>query len=284
MLALMFGAATLMNPGFAMAKKKKSATPAQDDENPAAAGDTGQVKEAAPAAQAPDVEKPKRILDENQGPPKTDSLGHVHYGSPNTEGVGRVAVKAAPEEKIKVFLEGRYFGTAPITIYSVPKGDYILEATYPSGRQVSKPISVGENEEVPIDLGTAASLPSSSGGGSSNLFNAEMTPTRMHLTEASLVVAGLGVVAAVTFGILEMKAENDYNHALPGQEQDSIEKRGKNYALATNVGLVAIGVGVLSAGIFGYPLLLGSGEKKTALLLTPAVGPGLTGGVATVRF
>ena len=42
--------------------------------------------------------------------------------------------------------------------------------------------------------------------------------------------------------------------------------------------------GVLGAGIFGYPLLLGSGEKKTALVLTPAVGPGLTGGVATLRF
>jgi hypothetical protein len=282
MLALMFGAATLMNPGFAMAKKKKSAAPAQDDENPAAAGEAAPGKEAAPAAQAPDVEKPKRILDENQGPPKTDSLGHVHYGSPNAEGVGRVAVKAAPEEKIKVFLEGRYFGTAPITIYSVPKGDYILEATYPSGKQVSKPISIGENEEVPIDLGTAASLPSGSSAG--NMFNAEMTPTRMHLTEASLVVAGLGVVAAVTFGILEMKAENDYNHAVLGQERDNIEKRGKNYALATNIGLAAIGVGVLGAAIFGYPLLLSSGEKKTALVLTPAVGPGLTGGVATLRF
>ena len=281
MLALMFGAATT-NPGFAMAKKKKSATPAQDDENPAAAGEAGQTKEAAPAAQAPDVEKPKRILDENQGPPKTDSLGHVHYGSPNAEGVGRVAVKAAPEEKIKVFLEGRYFGTAPITIYSVPKGDYILEATYPSGKQVSKPISVGDNEEVPIDLGTAASLPSNAAG--SDMFNAEMTPTRMHLTEGSLVVAGLGVIAAVTFGILEMKAENDYNHAVLGQERDDIAKRGKNYALATNIGLVAIGVGVLGAGIFGYPLLLSSGEKKTALVLTPAVGPGLTGGVATLRF
>ena len=82
MLALMFGAATLINPGFAMAKKKKSATPAQDDENPAAAGEAGQAKEAAPAAQAPDVEKPKRILDKNQGPPKRTASGTCTMGLP----------------------------------------------------------------------------------------------------------------------------------------------------------------------------------------------------------
>src|SRR3954466_13210219 len=192
LLTVLFGGATLLPARTALAKKKKSAEPTQqtDEASPPA------EKNEKPADQAGDTEKPKTILDTSQEAPKTDSLGHVHYGSPNAEGVGRVAVKAAPEEKIKVFLEGRYFGTAPITIYSVPKGDYILEATSPSGKQVSKPISVGDNEEVPIDLGTAASLPASRGD--SDMFNAEMTPTRMHLTEGSLVVAGLGVIAAVT--------------------------------------------------------------------------------------
>ena len=280
MLALMLGAATLMNPGSAMAKKKKAA-PAQDDRarggRRSGPGHASRTRGAGPRRREAEAH-PRR----KPGPPKTDSLGHVHYGSPNAEGLGRVAVKAAPEEKIKVFLEGRYFGTAPITIYSVPKGDYILEATYPTGKQVSKPITIGENEEVPVDLGTAASLPS--GGGAGNMFNAEMTPTRMHLTEVFLVVAGLGVIAAVTFGILEMKAENDYNNAVLSQERERHRKAWEELCAATNVGLVAIGVGVFGAGIFGYPLLLGSGEKKTALLLTPAVGPGLTGGVATLRF
>ena len=67
-------------------------------------------------------------------------------------------MKAAPEQKIKIFLEGRYFGTAPLTIYSVPKGDYIVEAVYSNGKQVSRPVSVGENEETAVDLGGAAAL------------------------------------------------------------------------------------------------------------------------------
>ena len=67
-------------------------------------------------------------------------------------------MKAAPESKIKIFLEGRYFGTAPLTIYSVPKGDYIVEAVYANGKQLSRPVSVGENEETAVDLGGAQAL------------------------------------------------------------------------------------------------------------------------------
>src|SRR5262249_14466982 len=148
-----------------------------------------------PSEQASDTEKPRTILDTSQEAPKTDSLGHVHFGSPNAEGLGRVAVKAAPESKIKIFLEGRYFGTAPLTIYSVPKGDYIVEAVYANGKQLSRPVSVGENEETAVDLGGAAQLRQSSGPG---MFDAEMTPTRMLVTKISLVVAAVGVVAAVT--------------------------------------------------------------------------------------
>ena len=56
-------------------------------------------KPEKPAEQAGDTEKPKTILDTSQDAPKTDSLGHVHFGSPNAEGLGRVAVKAAPESE-----------------------------------------------------------------------------------------------------------------------------------------------------------------------------------------
>src|SRR5262245_21078014 len=192
LLAVLFGGATLLSSGPALAKKKKSAEPAQATDE-ASPGDKPK-EDAKPAEQAGDTEKPKTILDTSQEAPKTDSLGHVHFGSPNAEGLGRVAVKAAPESKIKIFLEGRYFGTAPLTIYSVPKGDYIVEAVYSNGKQVSRPVSVGENEETAVDLGGAAMK--SGGGGGPGMFDADMTPGRMTVTKIALVVAAVGVVGA----------------------------------------------------------------------------------------
>ena len=178
LLAVLFGGATLLSARPALAKKKKSETPTQatDEASPPVTS----RKDGKPAEQAGDTEKPKTILDTSQDAPKTDSLGHVHFGSPNAEGLGRVAVKAAPESKIKIFLEGRYFGTAPLTIYSVPKGDYIVEAVYANGKQVSRPVSVGENEETAVDLGGAQALRAASGPG---MFDAEMTPSRMTVDE-----------------------------------------------------------------------------------------------------
>ena len=192
LVAVLFGGATLLSTRPALAKKKKSDTPAQATDE-ASPGDKP-AKDEKPAEQAGDTEKPKTILDTSQDAPKTDSLGHVHFGSPNAEGLGRVAVKAAPESKIKIFLEGRYFGTAPLTIYSVPKGDYIVEAVYSNGKQVSRPVSVGENEETAVDLGGAQALRAASGPG---MFDAEMTPGRMTVTKVGLVVAAVGAVAAI---------------------------------------------------------------------------------------
>jgi hypothetical protein len=283
-LALILGGLTLLSAGSALAKKKKAAA-AEDSDQPAAQAtdDSAPKKEDAnPAAQVQDTEKPKRVIDNSQEAPKTDSLGHVHFASPNGEGLGRVAVKAAPESKIKVFLEGRYFGTAPLTIYSVPKGDYIVEATFPGGKQVSRPVTVGENEETAVDLGG----PQTGGAGDSvnNMLSADMTPTRMMWTEGFLIGAGVGVVTAVTFGILELKAESDYNKANSQAQQDSIQKTGKNYALLTNVGIIVTAACLVGAGVTGYPLVIKSGEKKTALVVAPTVGPGMAGGVAAFRF
>ena len=227
---MLFGGATLLSTRPALAKKKKQDTPTQATDD-AAPGDKP-AKDEKPAEQAGDVEKPKTILDTSQDAPKTDSLGHVHFGSPNADGLGRVAVKAAPESKIKIFLEGRYFGTAPLTIYSVPKGDYIVEAVYSNGKQVSRPVSVGENEETAVDLGGAQALRAASGPG---MFEAEMTPTRMTATKIGLVVAAVGLVAA---------------------------------------------------GIAGYPLVLKPSEKPktTAFIFTPAATPQGAGAALTVRF
>jgi hypothetical protein len=280
LLALLFGGATLLSASPALAKKKKSAEPTQATDE-ASPGDKPE-KEAKPAEQAGDTEKPRTILDTSQEAPKTDSLGHVHFGSPNAEGLGRVAVKAAPESKIKIFLEGRYFGTAPLTIYSVPKGDYIVEAVYANGKQVSRPVSVGENEETAVDLGGAAALRQPSGPG---MFDAEMTPGRMTLTKISLVVAAVGVVAAVTFGILELKTESDYEKAVSQPQKDDLENKGNRYALLTNVGIVTAAVGLVVAGVAGYPLVLKPSEKsKTAFIFTPAPTASGGGAAMTVRF
>jgi hypothetical protein len=278
-LALLVGAVFVVGSGSAFAAKKKKAA---DDEPAAQASD--EEKAAPAAAQAGDTEKPKRIIEKDQDAPKTDSLGHVHFASPNAEGLGRVAVKAPPEAKVKIYLEGRYFGTAPLTIYSVPKGDYILEATYPTGKQVSKPVTVGENEESAVDLGGTAASGEAFGA---NALNAEMTPTRMLLTKILLIGAGVGAIGALTFGLLELKAEGDYKDAFPDQmKQDEIANTGRRYALLTNVSLVVTLGCLVGAGIAGYPLVFGVGEKKSTatMAFTPVASPALTGGVMTLRF
>jgi hypothetical protein len=288
LVALLVGAASLLATSPASAKKKKPApaAAATDTETPTTEGGGESAdKNAAPAPQASDTEKPKVMIDQNQEAPKTDSLGHIHFGTPNAEGSGRVAVKGAPEQKVKIFLEGRYFGTAPLTIYSVPKGDYILEAMMPNGKQVSKPVTVGENEETSVDLlGPQAPGTGEASGG---MLTAEMTPGRMHLTEALLAVAAVGVVGAVTFGILELKDESDYNAATTQAQKDDISNKGNRDALLTNISIGVAAAGLVGAAIAGYPLVLGgksSEEKKTALVITPTVGRSGGGGMLSFRF
>ena len=80
---------------------------------------------------------------------------------------------------------------------------------YPNGKQVSRPVSVGENEETAVDLGGAAAL---SGGGerAGDVRRRDDARPRLTVTKVALVVAAVGIVAAVTFGILELKTESDY--------------------------------------------------------------------------
>jgi hypothetical protein len=273
----------------AFAKKKKSAppaaaAPAQDTEQPSD-GSTPPPANEKPAQQAEDVEKPHAIIDMNQEAPKTDSLGHVHFSSPNGEGLGRVVVNAPATQKVKVFLEGRLFGTAPVTIYSVPKGDYIVEALYPDGKQTSKPVTVSENQETVVDLNAKVEKTeaSESSGGS------EMTPGRKNLMWGFLIGAGVGVVVGATFGILELKAESDYQNT-PSNNQaqlDSIQQRGQRYADIADIGWVVTAVGAVGAAICALPLIFGSSEKSptsTAMTIAPVVGHGVSGGALMLRF
>ena len=289
-LVLLAAALTLgTTPAFAKAKKKSATTttaPAEDTEQP------GEAKPAAdekPASQANDEEKPKVMLDLGQDAPKTDSLGHVHFASPNGEGLGRVTVKAAATQKVKIFLEGRYFGTAPITIYSVPKGDYIIEALPENGKQISKPVTVSEGEDTAVDL---SGPKADTGGGGSLSGGSAMTPGRKNLMWGFLIGAGVGLVVGTTFGILELQAENQYQ-STPSNNQtqlDSIQQKGQRDANIADIGWVVAAVGAVGAAICALPLLFGPSEKgapagaSSAMVIAPVAGHGMTGGALMLRF
>jgi hypothetical protein len=295
--ALLSAGLTLLVASPASAKKKGAASSSSsaagtDDETPKPATNGDDEK---PATQANDEEKPKASLNLEQEAPKTDSLGHVHFASPNGQGLGRVVVNAPATEKVKVFLEGRLFGTAPVTIYSVPKGDYIIEAAYPNGKQTSKPVTVSEGEETTVDL--SGPKAASSGGGEGGSFSSgEMTSGRKTLMWAFLGGAVVGVAVGVTFGILEHQAETDYQNTPMSmtQQLDDIQKRGDRDATIANAGWVLTAVGLLGAGICAIPIIFGGGEKGTAapapsgtpsaFMFSPVAGPHMTGGAFSMRF
>jgi hypothetical protein len=297
--ALLAAGLALLTASPASAKKKKAAPPAESSDS-AAAGADDEIPKAAsaddkPASQANDTEKPHTILDTSQEAPKTDSLGHVHFASPNGEGLGRVVVNAPPTDKVKVFLEGRLFGIAPLTIYSVPKGDYIVEAQYPNGKEASKPVTVSENEETVVDLGGAKTAKTDGGGDNGSVFRSgEMTHFRKNLMYGFLAGAVVGIAVGTTFGILDIQAENAYKNTPAGSqsELDSIQQRGQRDAKVADVGWVLTAVGLVGAGICALPLILGGGEKATAapsgtpqaFMLMPVASPGMTGGAFSMRF
>jgi hypothetical protein len=296
LIALLAAGFTLMTAAPASAKKKAPAAAAApagtDDETPKTGADADKANEK-PSTQAADEEKPKAALNLEQEAPKTDSLGHVHFASPNGEGLGRVVVNAPATDKVKVFLEGRLFGSAPVTIYSVPKGDYIVEAVYPNGKQVSKPVTVSEGEETAVDLGA----PKAKAEEASNFSGGEMTPGRKTLMYGFLAGAAVGVVVGATFGILTLKAESDYqNTPMSDQAQlDSLQKTGQRDAAIADVGWVLTAVGLVGAGICALPLVMGGSEKPSnsgstptgtpsAFMLTPVASPHMTGGAFMMRF
>ena len=276
-IALLSAASVLLPASPALAKKKKASSDEPAVQVTDESRGSGQIGRPGRRHRKAEVD-PGHVA----GRPQDGQPGSRPLRVPERSGIGRVAVKATPESKIKIFLEGRYFGTAPLTIYSVPKGDYIVEAVFANGKQVSRPVTVNENEETAFELEGAQALKRDSGPG---VFDAEMTPGRMTWTKVFLVTAGVGVVAAVTFGILELKAESDYEKAVGQMQMDDIAAKGRNYALLTNIGIVVTAVGLVGAGIAGYPLVLRPSEKtKAAMIFTPPGGPGMAGAAATLRF
>jgi hypothetical protein len=218
--------------------------------------------------------------------PEPDSMGRVHFGPQSGEGLGRLTVKGAPEEKIQVFLEGRYFGTAPMTIYSVPKGDYIVEGKYPDGREVNRPINVAENEEATVDL--FAAKPTAPGASKGNMFGGDISPTRLKATKILLVASAVSLAVGIAFGILELRDESDYTKTPPSNQAklDDISSSGRRDALLANVGFAATGAFLVAAAIAGYPMIIKptAADRGPEAMLIPSVTGGAAGGTLVVRF
>jgi len=204
-------------------------------------------------------------------------------------------VKSTSGDKIQVYLEGRYFGDAPVTIYSVPKGDYIVEGTViGSGKQLSRPVSVMENEEATVELGgeKLATPAGGGGGGGGGFMQGEISPQRLRIAKICLIAGGVALVGGIVFAVLENSEENNYEKTSPNDRPtlDSISSSGKRDALLADLGFTLAGVAVVGAVIAGYPMFTKSNAEKapdastTTAFVAPILGHGTTGGSLAFRF
>lgn len=245
-------AAALMAVAVPAAAAKKKKVDTSGDSGP---GLSTSGKGADGAAQAQDQERPKPILEETPGP-EADAQGNVNFMG-NKAGHGKITVKAPAKEKAKIYLEGRYFGVAPRTINKIPPGDYILEINYPNGKSITKPVSVAGDEEAVVELGGAAEIAAPA----AKPMAPEKIEKRLGLAKTIGIGAiGLAVVGA-SLGIWEYTVQKDYDEkarASTGttaqrQELDDLAKKGDTLALAANVCFVGAAVGLIAAGVIGYP-------------------------------
>ncbi|HET6280747.1 MAG TPA: PEGA domain-containing protein [Polyangia bacterium] len=265
-------------PAVAAPKKKKKA------------GDSGETAPAAPtrpASQEIDKERPKTMVGGPLVAPPKDTLGRLHYGSPSATNVGKVTVKAPATDKIQVLFDGRYFGTAPLTIHSIPRGDYIVEGNFPDGKTVTKPVTVVDNETATVEL--APSPEAAPPPTRPSLFDAEMTPKRLKTAKVLAITGGGFLLLGGIFGYLKYSKEKEYGE--PGKTQaqlDDIANTGKRYSLIANLSFALGGVALVGAAWAAYPMFFGPKEKpgenpttppRTSFLLLPGPG-GASGSVA----
>lgn len=268
-------AAALMAIGTPVLAKKKKTEQATDSAEP---GLATSGKSADGAAQAQDQEKPKPILDEGAASPEADAQGNVNFMG-SKKGKGKITVKAPPKEKAKVYLEGRYFGVAPRTINNIPPGDYIVEVNYPNGKSITKPVSVAGDEEAVVELGGSSDI----AGPAEKPMPPEKIQKRLTIAKAIGIAAiGLAVVG-VGAGAWEYTVQQDYNKKVKSssgsiqdrQALDDLSKKGDTLALAANICFVGAAVGLITAGIVGYPAYkarkAGAGRSEAAPDAPPPV-------------
>lgn len=257
------------------AEAKKKAAPASSSSAPVDDEVPGE-KKAPAAAQAGDVERPKPIVDDAIAPengPKADDRGNVTFTG-GKSGRGKITVQAPPKEKVKVYLEGRYFGIAPRTINKIPPGDYIVEVVFPNGKSLSKPVSVAGEEEATVTVGAADALPTAP---VEKGMDTDKAQRRWGL--AKMVGAGAigAVVVGLGLGVWEYTVQKDHNN-LVNQPYDttnpaavaarvsqvrSLENKGDKLATAANIMYVVGGVALVTAVFIGYPAYKAlNAEKK----------------------
>lgn len=284
--------------------KKKKAEPSED--SPAAEPDEATGDKKAPAkpaaAQSGDTERPKPILDATEEGPKADKEGNVAFAG-TRKGKGKITVQAPAKDKVKVYLEGKYFGTAPRSINNIPPGDYIVEVVFPNGKSLSKPVSVSGNEESIVQVGAADAQPVAP-------IDQGMTPEQADKRWRIARTMGIGAVSAVVIGLglsyWEHTVQNDYNSkvaqgpatnnasdkAAHQADLDALSSKGDKLALGANICYVVGGVALITAVIIGYPAYKArstehkapSPEAGTNMSFMFAPTPSLKGAAAGLTF
>jgi hypothetical protein len=258
------------------AEAKKRSAPAAASSSAPVDDEVPGEKKAPAAAQAGDVERPKPIVDDAVTPesgPKADDRGNVTFTG-GKSGKGKITVQAPPKEKVKVYLEGRYFGIAPRTINKIPPGDYIVEVVFPNGKSLSKPVSVAGEEEATVTVGAADALPVAPAEKGMDTDKAQKRWTLAKVVGAGAVGA---VVVGLGLGVWEYTIQKDHDdklkqpldvndrNAVAARESQirSLENKGNTLATAANIMYVVGGVALVTAVFIGYPAYKAlNAEKK----------------------
>jgi hypothetical protein len=177
-----------------------------------------------------------------------------------------------------VSFDGRGFGVTPLTICDVPKGDYVVEATGPDGKVVSRPVTIDENTEAVVELAAGVittALPGAASG-------AWEPPSRLlRASKIALGVSAGALVVGAVFGVLELKNHSDYESAPPNQATwDALARTGQRDALVANLSFLACGTSLIASGLLALPTFLKSEHAEptaTAFVSSGAHGSATAG-------
>jgi hypothetical protein len=186
-------------------------------------------------------------------------------------------------DKMQITFDGRPFGVAPVTIGSIPKGDYVVEGTLPDGRVITRPITIDDSGDVTVDLGAGLAPEAAAATAQAG------SDGHPRLRKASKILLGVSAGAlavGLVFGALELKTHGEYESAPADQATlDSLARQGKREAMIANVSFATCGVALLAASLTALPILLGS-EGSTPPPVTVTASASATSAMAglSMRF